>query len=82
MSVLGRPFSHTHSLSLYVCELICICILCSKTQINKLRPVVDSDLDTIFKQAKEEQEKADCEFQETHLSSSKEASLASQEPCV
>ncbi|CAN8259977.1 unnamed protein product [Cochlearia groenlandica] len=36
----------------------------TKRQINKPRPVDDSDLEAIFKQAKEEQEKADNEFEE------------------
>ncbi|XP_010486481.1 PREDICTED: uncharacterized protein LOC104764615 [Camelina sativa] len=35
----------------------------TKRQINKPRPVDDSDLEAIFKQAKEEQEKADSEFE-------------------
>ncbi|XP_010553065.1 PREDICTED: uncharacterized protein LOC104823276 [Tarenaya hassleriana] len=36
----------------------------TKKQINKPRPVDDSDMEAIFKQAKEEQEKADREFEE------------------
>ncbi|EOY07327.1 PREDICTED: uncharacterized protein LOC18597623 [Theobroma cacao] len=36
----------------------------TKRQINKPRPVSDDDMEAIFKQAKEEQEKADQAFQE------------------
>ncbi|KAG2245852.1 hypothetical protein Bca4012_069100 [Brassica carinata] len=50
----------------------------TKRQINKPRPVDDSDLEAIFKQAKEEQEKADSEFDEGQRAE-EEASLASQE---
>ncbi|ESQ49157.1 hypothetical protein EUTSA_v10021091mg [Eutrema salsugineum] len=49
----------------------------TKRQINKPRPVDDSDLEAIFKQAKEEQEKADSEFEEAQRAE-EEASLASQ----
>lgn len=38
--------------------------MCRKRQINKPRPVDEEDLEAIFKQAKEEQEKADQEFEE------------------
>uniref|UniRef100_A0A1J3IJK4 Transcription termination/antitermination protein NusG n=1 Tax=Noccaea caerulescens TaxID=107243 RepID=A0A1J3IJK4_NOCCA len=50
----------------------------TKRQINKPRPVDDSDLEAIFKQAKEEQEKADREFDELQRAEEEEASLASQ----
>lgn len=70
--------SNSHSMPcVMVCELICICIFCSKRQINKPRPVDDSDLEAIFKQAKEEQEKADSEFDEGERAE-EEASLALQ----
>ncbi|KAH0905047.1 hypothetical protein HID58_044550, partial [Brassica napus] len=49
----------------------------TKRQINKPRPVDDSDLEAIFKQAKEEQEKADSEFDEGKRAE-EEASLALQ----
>ncbi|KAF2587556.1 hypothetical protein F2Q70_00037587 [Brassica cretica] len=49
----------------------------TKRQINKPRPVDDSDLEAIFKQAKEEQEKADSEFDEGERAE-EEASLALQ----
>ncbi|CAH2054420.1 unnamed protein product [Thlaspi arvense] len=49
----------------------------TKRQINKPRPVDDSDLEAIFKQAKEEQEKADSEFEEAQRAE-EEASIASQ----
>ncbi|CAH8356373.1 unnamed protein product [Eruca vesicaria subsp. sativa] len=49
----------------------------TKRQINKPRPVDDSDLEAIFKQAKEEQEKADIEFDEGERAE-EEASLALQ----
>ncbi|KFK38307.1 hypothetical protein AALP_AA3G097000 [Arabis alpina] len=49
----------------------------TKRQINKPRPVDDSDLEAIFKQAKEAQEKADSEFEEVQKAE-EEASLASQ----
>lgn len=51
---------------------------CSKRQINKPRPVDDSDLEAIFKQAKEEQERADREFDELQRAEEEEAILASQ----
>ncbi|CAA7033606.1 unnamed protein product [Microthlaspi erraticum] len=50
----------------------------TKRQINKPRPVDDSDLEAIFKQAKEEQEKADLEFDELQRAEEEEAILASQ----
>lgn len=56
---------------------LCLRFVCSKRQINKPRPVDDSDLEAIFKQAKEEQEKADSEFDEGERAE-EEASLALQ----
>ncbi|KAL2920630.1 Transcription termination/antitermination protein NusG [Bienertia sinuspersici] len=41
-------------------------MLLRKRQINKPRPVSEDDIEVIFKQAKEAQEKADLAFQEEH----------------
>lgn len=51
----------------------------TKRQINKPRPVDEEDMEAIFKQAKEEQEKADQEFEEEQK---KEQSLDSMQQSV
>ncbi|KAG7576581.1 NusG N-terminal domain superfamily [Arabidopsis thaliana x Arabidopsis arenosa] len=51
----------------------------TKRQINKPRPVDDSDLEAIFKQAKEAQEKADSEFEEAQRAEEEASLLASQQ---